>query len=200
MNTDKEKNFIAVRRSPSPENSKGISIAAAKYSSEDCATLVQYTIAIVEYTRLCGPLKASLERLHELEREIEENERMQREKEERVGCLLDKVTVVVKLIDCYCCHSFCCYMYMLGELCQTFVDKLIFAHPMGANPGVLTDKTLCQNPNHGSWLDVRILCSPRHIHTFVTIFNVRIPRIPQGLTLVTLIWSIFQSSFYMKQK
>ncbi|KAL5010133.1 hypothetical protein ScPMuIL_012438 [Solemya velum] len=74
--------FKAVKRSPSPDNAKGITIAAAKYSSEDCATLVQYTIAIVEYTRRCGPLKVSMERLHELEREIEENERLQKELEE----------------------------------------------------------------------------------------------------------------------
>ncbi|XP_052089132.1 uncharacterized protein LOC127725852 isoform X10 [Mytilus californianus] len=74
--------FTARKRSPSPDNTKGITIAAAKYSSEDCATLVQYTIAIVEFSRLCGPLKAALENLHGLEREIEENERLQKEKEE----------------------------------------------------------------------------------------------------------------------
>jgi hypothetical protein len=76
--------FAAKKRTPSPDATKGITIANAKYSSEDCATLVQYTIAIVEYTRLCGPLKASLEKLHELEREIEENERLQRESQEEV--------------------------------------------------------------------------------------------------------------------
>ncbi len=36
-----EQSFKAIRRSPSPDNSKGITIAAAKYSSEDAATLVQ---------------------------------------------------------------------------------------------------------------------------------------------------------------
>ena len=83
--TEKEKSFVPQRRSPSPDNTKGITIAAAKYSSEDAATLVNYTIAIVEYTRLCGPLKAALERLHELEREIEENARIQKEKEQEVS-------------------------------------------------------------------------------------------------------------------
>jgi len=83
-----EISFQAKKRTPSPDNTKGITIASAKYSSEDCATLVQYTIAIVEYTRLCGPLKTSLERLHELEREIEENERIQREREEEVNNLI----------------------------------------------------------------------------------------------------------------
>ncbi|XP_023932047.1 dynein heavy chain 5, axonemal-like isoform X1 [Lingula anatina] len=76
-----DKSFVASRRSPSPDNSKGITVAAAKYSSEDAVVLVQYTIAIVEYTTLCAPLKAALERQHELEREIEENERLKREKE-----------------------------------------------------------------------------------------------------------------------
>ncbi|XP_052807484.1 dynein axonemal heavy chain 5-like isoform X7 [Mya arenaria] len=71
----------AKKRTQSPDNSKGITIANAKYSSEDSATLVQYTIAIVEYTRRCGPLKSALERMHELQREIEENDRLQREKE-----------------------------------------------------------------------------------------------------------------------
>ena len=82
---------MAVKRSASPQGRMGgISIAAAKYSSEDCATLVQYTIAIVEYTRRCGPLKASMERMHELEREIEENERMQKQAEAEVLWFLIK--------------------------------------------------------------------------------------------------------------
>ena len=75
---------MAIRRSPSPDNTRGITLAAAKYSSEDAATLVNYTIAIVEYTRLCGPLKAALERMNELQREMEENARLQREKENMV--------------------------------------------------------------------------------------------------------------------
>ena len=79
-----ELNIHAKKRTPSPDNSKGITIAAARYSSEDAATLVNYTIAIVEYTRRCGPLKAALEKMHELQREIEENERLQKEKEKEV--------------------------------------------------------------------------------------------------------------------
>jgi len=77
-------NFKAVRRTPSPDNSRGITIAAAKFSSEDAATLVQYTIAIIEYTRLCGPLKSALDKQSSLEREIEENERVAREKANQV--------------------------------------------------------------------------------------------------------------------
>ncbi|ESO89151.1 hypothetical protein LOTGIDRAFT_229063 [Lottia gigantea] len=71
------------KRTPSPDGRQaGITIAAAKYSNEDCATLVNYSIAIVEYCRLCSPLKAAKERQQELAREIEENERKQRQQEE----------------------------------------------------------------------------------------------------------------------
>ena len=47
--------------------------------------MVQYTIAIVEFTRLCGPLKAAIERVNELEAEMEENRKLQEEREARVG-------------------------------------------------------------------------------------------------------------------
>ena len=84
MFSNTEKEIVARKRTQSPERS-GITVAAAKYASEDGATLVNYTIAIVEYTRLCGPLKAALEKQNELIREIEENERVQKEKDEQVG-------------------------------------------------------------------------------------------------------------------
>nr|CAB3238692.1 dynein heavy chain 8, axonemal-like [Phallusia mammillata] len=47
----------------------GITISAARYSSEDAAVLVEYVISIVEYTRLCGPLKHAIEHLQQLETE-----------------------------------------------------------------------------------------------------------------------------------
>ena len=89
---------MAIKRSASPQGrNSGISISGAKYASEDCATLVQYTIAIVEYTRRCGPLKAAMERMHELEREIEENERMQKQAEAEVKQLkfLNEAAVIL---------------------------------------------------------------------------------------------------------
>ncbi|XP_051780690.1 uncharacterized protein LOC114649411 [Erpetoichthys calabaricus] len=45
----------------------GITIAAARYSSEEAAVLVAFVVALVEYTHLCGPLKACLRRVQELE-------------------------------------------------------------------------------------------------------------------------------------
>jgi len=47
----------------------GITISAARYSSEDAAVLVEYVISIVEYTRLCGPLKHAIDHLQQLETE-----------------------------------------------------------------------------------------------------------------------------------
>uniref|UniRef100_A0A8C5PRN0 Uncharacterized protein n=1 Tax=Leptobrachium leishanense TaxID=445787 RepID=A0A8C5PRN0_9ANUR len=49
-----------------------ITIANARYSSEDAASLVAFIVAMVEYTRLCGPLKECLKRLSDLEKEKEE--------------------------------------------------------------------------------------------------------------------------------
>lgn len=102
-----ETTFAAKKRTPSPDGTKGITIASAKYSSEDCATLVQYTIAIVEYTRLCGPLKGALEKLHELEREIEENERLQKESQEEVW-----LNLAISLVE-YSIHS---HQYMFSNI------------------------------------------------------------------------------------
>lgn len=81
-----DKTFQATKQSIQVAQGRpsGITISAAKYSSEDCATLVQYTIAIVEYTRRCLPLKTATERMNELEREIEENERQQKQAEQEV--------------------------------------------------------------------------------------------------------------------
>ena len=82
--TEREKTLVATRGTTGSGTPQGITLAAAKYSSEDAATLVNYTIAIVEYTQLCGPLKTALEKVQELQREIEENERLQKEKENEV--------------------------------------------------------------------------------------------------------------------
>lgn len=84
---EKERSMVATRGTTGSGTPQGITLAAAKYSSEDAATLVNYTIAIVEYTQLCGPLKNALEKVQELQREIEENERLQMEKENEVRSL-----------------------------------------------------------------------------------------------------------------
>ncbi|XP_041109797.1 dynein heavy chain 8, axonemal-like [Polyodon spathula] len=52
----------------------GITIAAARYCSEEAATLVAFVVALVEYTRLCGPLRACLSRVQELQVEKEDSE------------------------------------------------------------------------------------------------------------------------------
>ncbi|XP_066569884.1 dynein axonemal heavy chain 8 [Amia ocellicauda] len=62
----------------------GITIAAARYSSEEAATLVALVVALVEYTRLCGPLRSELRLVHELEKHKEEQERKDRETQKLV--------------------------------------------------------------------------------------------------------------------
>ena len=54
---------------------QGITTTAAKYSSEDAAVLVEYTVALVEYTRLYKPYKKACDYLEELLKEREEDER-----------------------------------------------------------------------------------------------------------------------------
>lgn len=64
--------------------SKGITISGARYASEDAATLVHYAIAILEYSRLCGPLRTAKEKVESIRREISENERRKQETESEV--------------------------------------------------------------------------------------------------------------------
>jgi dynein heavy chain, axonemal len=64
-----------------PNNSKGITIAGARYASEDAATLVHYVIAILEYSKLCGPLKDAKSKVEKLKNEQAEYEKGLQEKE-----------------------------------------------------------------------------------------------------------------------
>ncbi|KAJ1151043.1 hypothetical protein NDU88_003830 [Pleurodeles waltl] len=67
------KKFSHSDGSPTRDSSKGgITIAGARYSSEDAAILVTFVVAVIEYTRLCGPLRDCLKKLDELEKEKEE--------------------------------------------------------------------------------------------------------------------------------
>ena len=54
---------------------QGITIAAARYSSEDAAVLVEYTVALMEYTNLYKPYSKALNYLEELIQEKEEDEK-----------------------------------------------------------------------------------------------------------------------------
>lgn len=73
------KSDAARRRAPSPDNSRGITIERAQRSSRDVATLLQYVIAIVEYTRVSVPLGVVLKKKQELETEIADAESRQLE-------------------------------------------------------------------------------------------------------------------------
>lgn len=54
---------------------QGITTSAAKYSSEDAAVLVEYTVALVEYTRLYKPYRKACDYLDELLKEREEDDK-----------------------------------------------------------------------------------------------------------------------------
>ena len=60
---------------PTERKPQGITTSAAKYSSEDAAVLVEYTVALVEYTRLYKPYRKACDYLEELVKEREEDER-----------------------------------------------------------------------------------------------------------------------------
>lgn len=68
----------------STQTPKGITISGARYASEDAATLVHYAIAILEYSRLCGPLRMAKEKVDAIKKEISENERRKQEIEKEV--------------------------------------------------------------------------------------------------------------------
>ena len=57
---------IPAMKSVDQLTSKGITISAARYASEDASVLVHFSIAILEYSKLCIPLKAGKERVEAL--------------------------------------------------------------------------------------------------------------------------------------
>lgn len=64
--------------------SKGITISAARYASEDASTLVHFAIAILEYSKLCIPLKAAKEKVESLRQEQIDYERRKKEQEQEI--------------------------------------------------------------------------------------------------------------------
>lgn len=76
---------IAASKSSDSQNLKGITISGARYASEDAATLVNYVIAILEYTRLCIPLKAAKDKVEAIKHEQSEFERRKMERENEVN-------------------------------------------------------------------------------------------------------------------
>ncbi len=67
------------------DSSKGITITAARYASEDAALIVHYIIAILEYSRWCPPLRHAKEKVEHYKREYAEFERQRIEKENEVN-------------------------------------------------------------------------------------------------------------------
>ncbi len=80
---------------PERRHSLGITVTAARYSSEDAVILVEYVLSLLEYTKRYAPYKKVLDYIAELSAEQEEHEKLEDEErysevdlqEERV-CIL----------------------------------------------------------------------------------------------------------------
>ncbi|CAF4460504.1 unnamed protein product, partial [Adineta steineri] len=72
----------ATRATAAQENR--ITLGAARYASEEAAVLVHYAIALVEYTRICQPLRLTKERVDKLKQELYEAEQKQIERENEI--------------------------------------------------------------------------------------------------------------------
>lgn len=79
-----ETNIAPTKYIDSTQVSKGITISGARYASEDAATLVHYCIAILEYSKLCGPLRSAKEQVELIRKEMAENERRKQELDKEV--------------------------------------------------------------------------------------------------------------------
>ena len=75
----------AARATGAQENR--ITLGAARYASEEAAVLVHYAIALVEYTKICQPLRLAKEKVDMLKQELLEAEQKQLERETEVRCI-----------------------------------------------------------------------------------------------------------------
>ncbi len=91
-----------------------MTLAAARYSSEDAAQLVEYCQSVIEFTRRNKPYRNALKVLHDLQDELEviENKKSERQKEDsiiqedEVSYLLDlNLPSLVSLFTYLSCES-----------------------------------------------------------------------------------------------
>ncbi len=81
IESSKDVNIPALK---SNSDTKGITISAARFASEDASVLVHFSIAILEYSKLCIPLRAGKERVDALRQEQADYERKKREHEQEI--------------------------------------------------------------------------------------------------------------------
>ncbi|RXM36617.1 Dynein heavy chain 5, axonemal [Acipenser ruthenus] len=105
----------------------GITIAAARYCSEEAATLVAFVVALVEYTRLCGPLRACLSRVQELEVEKEDNEWKDQEIQ-KVGAFLCNISHNVK-VNCQLVHVMLFILHVHSQSGESEEKDLLDTEP-----------------------------------------------------------------------
>ena len=78
-----------VTQTKSADNAvKGITISAARYASEDASVLVHYSIALIEYSKICLPYKASKEKVELIKQQQAEYERKKHELDLEVSSFL----------------------------------------------------------------------------------------------------------------
>ncbi|CAF3476774.1 unnamed protein product [Rotaria socialis] len=78
------KNFhVAASRSTASQENR-ITIATARYASEEAAGLVHYVIAVIEYTKLCQPLRLAKQKVEKIKQDLLEAEQKQLEKENEI--------------------------------------------------------------------------------------------------------------------
>ena len=91
--TENQKDINIPAAKSDNSGSKGITISAARYASEDTATLVHYVIAVLEYTKLCVPMKAAKEKMNSIKFEQVEYERQKQETETEVTSYFPRTTI-----------------------------------------------------------------------------------------------------------
>ncbi|CAF1032650.1 unnamed protein product [Adineta ricciae] len=78
------KNFHVPPTRATAAQENRITLGAARYASEEAAILVHYAIALVEYTKICQPLRLTKEKVEQLKQELIEAEQKRIERETEI--------------------------------------------------------------------------------------------------------------------
>ena len=71
-------------------------MAAAHYASEEAAVLVRYVMALIDYTKLCQPLRVAKQKVEKLKQDITDAEQKQLEKENEVCSIFSFCLLIIK--------------------------------------------------------------------------------------------------------
>ena len=65
----------------------GITIKAASFASDEAGVLVQYVIAIVEYSKKCAPLQEAADKLKEIDKEVADIKKLMEQRKQEVSTI-----------------------------------------------------------------------------------------------------------------